>query len=64
MSPRELGKRANPNTIIRLVAGSIPAETRTSDVLSEDFGIREMLEVIMGQDGKRKLRLRHKTNEE
>ncbi len=48
----------------RLVAGSIPAEPRTIDVLSEDFGIREMLEVLMGSEGKRKLRLRHKTNDE
>ena len=48
----------------RLVAGSIPAEPRTTDVLSEDFGIREMLEVLMGPEGRRKLRLRHKTNDE
>jgi integrase len=48
----------------RLVAGSIPAEPRTVDVLTEEFTIREMLEVLMGQEGKRKLRLRRKTNDE
>jgi hypothetical protein len=47
-----------------LVAGSIPAEPRTTDVLSEDFSIREMLEALIGPEGKRKLRLRHKTNDE
>ena len=48
----------------RLVVGSIPTEPRTCDFLTEDFSIREMLEVLMGPEGKRKLRLRHKTNEE
>jgi hypothetical protein len=47
-----------------LVAGSIPAEPRTCDVLSENFGIHEMLEVLLGAEGKRKIRLRRKTNTE
>jgi hypothetical protein len=48
----------------RLVAGSIPAEPRTVAVLTEEFTISEMLEVLMGQGGKRKLRPRRKTNDE
>ena len=44
----------------RLVVGSIPTEPRTTDVSSEDFGIREMLEVLMGPEGKRRPRLRHR----
>jgi hypothetical protein len=47
-----------------LVAGSIPAEPRTYDVLTEDFSVRDMLEMLLGPDGKRKLRLRRKTNSE
>ena len=48
----------------RLVAGSNPAEPRTSDFLSESVTLKEMLEVLLGTEGKRKLRLRHKSNEE
>jgi hypothetical protein len=48
----------------RLVVGSIPTEPRTCDVLSENFSIQEMLEVLLGSEGKRKIRLRRKTNSE
>jgi hypothetical protein len=48
----------------RLVAGSIPAEPRTCDVSDEKFDLGEMLEVLLGAEGKWKIRLRHKTNEE
>ena len=48
----------------RLVAGSIPAGPRTYDVSSEDFQIHEMLEVLLGSKGKRKIRLHGKTNAE
>jgi len=48
----------------RLVVGSNPAEPRTNDFPIEDFDIREMLEVLLGSDGKRKMRLRRKTNHE
>jgi len=47
-----------------LVAGSIPAGPRTCDVSSEDFQIHEMLEVLLGSEGKRKIRLHRKTNSE
>ncbi len=48
----------------RLVAGSNPAGPRTCDVLSENFSVRDMLEMLLGTEGKRKLRLRHKPNHE
>ena len=48
----------------RLVAGSKPAEPTTSGFPLEDSDIREMLEVLLGSDGKRKMRLRRKTNHE
>ena len=54
----------NPNTINRLVVGSIPTEPRTCNLLTEDFSVKELLEMLLGSDGKRKLRLRHKTNAE
>ena len=47
-----------------MVVGSSPTEPRTSDVLTEDFSVKEMLEMILGTDGKRKLRLRRKPNSE
>jgi hypothetical protein len=47
-----------------LVAGSIPAEPRTCDVLSKDFSVADMLEVLLGADGRRKIRLRRRTNTE
>jgi hypothetical protein len=48
----------------RLVVGSIPTEPRTCDVPDKDFDLREMLEVLLGAEGKRKIRLRRKTNAE
>jgi hypothetical protein len=57
-------QRENPNTNNRLVAGSIPAEPRTCDVSTEELSVRDMLQMLLGPDGKRKLRLRHKTNSE
>ncbi len=48
----------------RLVVGSIPTEPRTYDVLSEKFSVYEMLELLLGSDGKRKIRLRRKNNAE
>jgi len=48
----------------RLVAGSNPAEPTKSQVLSEDLNIREILEVLLGSEGRRKLTLRTKTNQE
>ncbi len=47
-----------------MVVGSIPTEPRTFDVSDSDFDLREMLEVLLGAEGKRKIRLRRKTNEE
>ncbi|MFC1977508.1 tyrosine-type recombinase/integrase [Chloroflexota bacterium] len=47
-----------------MVAGSNPAEPRTSTFSTEEFDIREMLGVLLGTEGKRKIRLRRKTNEE
>ncbi len=48
----------------RLVVGSIPTEPRTFDLSNVSVSILEMLEALMGTDGKRKLRLRQKTSDE
>ncbi len=48
----------------RLVVGSIPTGPRTCDVLSEEFSVRDMLEMLLGTEGKRKLRLHQKPNHE
>ena len=46
----------------RLVVGSNPAGPTTNAFLHEEYGIRDMLEVLLDTEGKRKLRLRNKTN--
>jgi hypothetical protein len=48
----------------RLVVGSIPTGPRTDHFSTEDFNLYEMLEVLWGTDGRRKIRLRRKTNTE
>ena len=62
--PRARSSGAERSAHNRLVVGPNPTEPRTYDVLTEDFSVRDMLEMILGTDGKRKLRLRHKTNSE
>ncbi len=52
-----------PNTHNRLVAGSNPAEPTKSQVLSELAGLRELIELLLGKEGKRKLELRTFTNQ-
>jgi len=47
-----------------LVVGSNPAEPTKSQVLSELLELRELLGLLLGSEGKRKLELRQKTNEE
>ena len=53
---------------IREVRGSSPLppidHRRFVNDADDDFTVREMLEMVLGSDGKRKLRLRHKTNDE
>jgi len=48
----------------RLVPGSSPGDPITDDFLTENLSLREMLEVLLGPMGKRRLRLRHKSNPE
>ena len=36
------------------------AEPRTCDVLTEDFSVKDILEMILGTDGKRKIRLKNR----
>jgi len=48
----------------RLVPGSNPGEPIKSQVLAEELGIREILELLLGNEGRRKLTLRTKTNTE
>ena len=54
----------NCNSHNRLVAGSIPAGPTTGDFPAEEVSVREMLLMLLGTDGRRKLRLRHKSNAE
>ncbi len=55
---------ANPRTHNRLVVGSIPTEPRSFALSNVSVCILDMLEALMGTDGKRKLRLRQKTSDE
>ncbi len=48
----------------RLVVGSIPTGPRIGHFSEEEFSVRDMLTMLLGSDGKRKLRLRNKTNDE
>jgi hypothetical protein len=47
----------------RLVVGSNPAEPTSDHLVSEEFTIREILEALLGAERKRKLPLRHKSND-
>ena len=50
-----------------LVAGSNPAATTKVAALSAEFEVihlREILEMLLGEDGKRRLRFRQMTNED
>jgi len=46
------------------VTGSNPVSPILASVLNEELGLRELLEVLLGPEGRRRLELRHKTNEE
>jgi len=46
------------------VTGSSPVSPTLASVLSEELGLRELLEVLLGPEGRRRLELRHKTNRE
>ncbi len=46
------------------VTGSNPVSPTIAPVLSEELGLRELLEALLGTEGRRKLTLRHKTNPE
>gem|GEM_PF-6669790 len=48
----------------RLVAGSNPAGPRIDHFLTGQFTIKKMLEILLGTEGKGKLRLRDKTSNE
>jgi integrase/recombinase XerD len=48
----------------RLVPGSIPGEPTKSQVLDELAGLRQLVEMLLGREGRRKLDLRNKSNEE
>mgnify|MGYP001612765035 CR=1 FL=1 len=54
----------NCDTTNRLVGGPNPPEPTTYDFLSEVLSLKEMVEMLLGREGKRKLRLRHKGNAE
>ena len=67
--PKERLKRARSSAAERpahnrLVVGSNPAEPTTSDFLIEEFSVKEMLAMLLGTEGKRKLRLQRKPNGE
>ncbi|MFC1847935.1 tyrosine-type recombinase/integrase [Chloroflexota bacterium] len=47
-----------------MVVGSNPAGPITNDFLSEVLNLREMMEVLLGTEGRRKLRLQKKPNSE
>jgi integrase/recombinase XerD len=46
------------------VGGSNPPISTIASVLSEELGLRELLEELLGPEGRRRLALKHKTNEE
>ena len=48
----------------RLVVGSIPAGPTNSSVLGELVGLRQLVEMLLGKEGRRKLDLRNKSNDE
>ena len=54
----------NTNSHNRLVVGSNPTEPTKSQVLSELLQLGGLLGLLLGSEGKRKLELRAKTNQE
>ncbi len=50
--------------IIAEVTGSNPVSPTTASLQNEELPLRELLEVLLGTEGKRRLRLRHMANEE